>query len=149
MVPQYTRIDAGVPTVLTAEQIHPFVLEAMRKYFDLLSEEYGGALLEVQEAVNLSLREHKLVLINEEYLLGYIVGSEWYSRELILQEEFLIRVGQGATKLTEVFQAMKALALLEGAKSVQVGTRAASNKEAIRRLYRRYGMTEIMTVMRC
>lgn len=148
-IPQYLRLDAGTPTPLTREQIEPTVREAMKLYFDIHKADYGQWLLSADEAAEVSLRDHHIVLINSDYLIGYSKASEWYARGYVLTEEYLLRVGTGSTRLSEVFGAMKTFALLHGARGCEFGTRAASNKAAIRRLYARHGLTETMTVMRC
>ena len=148
MVPRYVRLDDGVPTRMTEEEVKPIVLAAMTYYADALKSEYGEFIVSPEEATERSLKEHNIVLINGEYLLAYILGTEWYARGCVLSEEYLIRVRKGPTTLSDVFSVMKALALIHGARGCQIGTRAAKNKEAIRRLYQRHGSTETMTVMR-
>jgi hypothetical protein len=148
-VPQYARLDNGIPTPLSRDQIEPIVHDAMVRYFDALTDEYGEYLMSPEEGTEKSLREHNILLINDDYLLGYVLGSEWYAKGLVLSEEYLIRVGKGKTTLTEVFDTMKALALIHGARECHVGTRASKNQKAIRKLYERHGLQETMTVMRC
>lgn len=147
-IPRYSRIDEGKLTCLTQEELTPFLTTAFQIYTENLKDEYGEHLLSVDEAIKKSLSEHNLILINGEYLLGYTLGSEWYSKGLIINEEFLIRINEGSTTLEDVFDVLKVLVLVHKAVSFQVGTRAAKNKAAIRRLYSRFGLKEVMTVMR-
>lgn len=147
-VPRYSRIDEGKLTCITTEELTPFLTKAFQIYTDNLREEYGEHLLSVDEAIQKSLAEHYIVLINGEYLLGYTVGSEWYSKGILINEEYLIRVNEGSTSLEDVFDVLGVLTLVHKAVGYQVGTRAAKNKKAIRRLYSRYGLKEVMTVMR-
>lgn len=148
-VPKYSSVKNGTPQALTSEQIKPFVYQAMTIYQSLLKDDFGDALISVEEATEVALREHYLVLLNDEYLIGYSVGREWYSTEPSLVEEYIIRVGEGKTSLKEVFELLKVLSLMHGARGCLVGTRAPKNKRAIRKLYERYGLTETMTIMRC
>lgn len=147
-IPRFCRVDNGTPSHLTRTEIKPFVLEAMAEYHALLEDDYGEHLLSVEQAAEHTLREHNIVLINGEYLLGYSEGSEWYARGTVLTEEYLIRIAPGKTQLKEVVETFKALTLIHGARGCQLGTRASPNKEAIRRLYQRAGLTEVMSIMR-
>lgn len=149
LIPQYTKLDDGIPTPLSQEEIRPFVYEAMCRYYAALEDEYGEHLMTPEEATEKSLREHYIVLIEGDYLLGYELGCEWYAKGEVLVEEYLIRIGTGKTPLSKVFELMKALALVHGARGCQVGTRASKNKQAIRKLYAKHGLRETMTVMRC
>lgn len=148
-VPKYSEVKNGTPSPLTPEQIKPFIHKAMTIYQSLLKDDFGDSLISVEEAVEIALKEHYLVLINGEYLVGYTVGNQWYSTASSLVEEYTIRVGEGKTSLQEVFDVLRALTLMHGARECLVGTRAPKNKRAIRKLYERYGLTETMTIMRC
>lgn len=146
-IPQYQRIDSGEPTALTRDQIYPHVLEAMRHYTASLTDLYPN-MLTPEEVTEDVLDEMSIVLIEEDYLLGYVIDSGWLTRDTHLSEEFLIRVGKGPTTLRNVLDLMKTLATLHGATAIHVGTLAMRNKAAGRRLYEREGLTELYTTMR-
>lgn len=143
-VPRYLRLDDMEPTTLSADDIRPYVHAAVVQYTEQLKGEYGDYLLGIDEAVETSLRDHHIVLINGEYLLAYYLTSEWFSTGKVLAEEYLMRVAPGETPLSSVFDTIRVLVKLHGAKEAQLGP----GSKALRRLYARHGAEESLTIMR-
>lgn len=143
-VPRYLRLDNMEPTPLTETDIRPIVRTAMVRYIEQVKDEYGQDLLPLDALIETSLRDHHLVLINGEYLLGYYLGSEWFSRGTVLMEEYLMRLEPGSTSLAEVFDTIRVLTKLHGAKEAHLGPKG----KALRRLYAKHGAVENVTTMR-
>ncbi|WP_067516893.1 hypothetical protein [Endozoicomonas ascidiicola] len=145
---RFIRFDESELTYVTGEQMEPYILKGMEEYERRLKSEYGDALLSPEEATEVTLRDHHIVLINGQYLLGYSIGSEFFSKAHVIQEEFLIRVAPGDASLCDVLWIFSLLKHLHKVDHCYVGTRAAHNQAAIRRLYSRYGGKELLTIMR-
>lgn len=144
-VPRFLRLDGLEPTALTRAEMAPLVRSAMVRYIDMVSAEYGNDLLSLDELVETSLRDHHLVLINGDYLLAYYLGAEWFSKGRVLNEEYLMRIGEGSTSLADVFDTIRVLLTLHGAKEAQLGPKGSP---ALKRLYARHGAEESVTIMR-
>lgn len=145
---KFIRFDDLEPTYLTAEQMEPFVVKAMEKYYRQLLPKYGDDLLTPEVATIEAMSKHHIALINNQYLVGYIIGREWYSTVPILQEEFLIRINRGDARLSDVMQVLCLLKKFHKVRHCQIGTRASGNQEAIERLYGKYGVEKLMMIMR-
>lgn len=144
----FTRYDNLELSYMTREQVKPYVLRGMKEYERRLKAEYGESLLTPAEATEVALSDFNIVLINGQYLLGYSIGSEFFSRENVIQEEFLIRITAGDSDLIDVLNIITLLKERHTVSHCYVGTRAARNQAAIRRLYNRYGGKELLTIMR-
>ena len=145
---QFIRFTGLEPEYLTCEQIKPVVLKAMQQYEKRLKADYGNALLTPEEAADYSLANHKVVLIDDQYLFGYVIGNAFFSKAQVMQEEFLIRVNHGKARLPDVLTVIRLLKRLHKVRHCYIGTRAAANQQAINRLYQRYGVTPLMQIMR-
>lgn len=143
-VPRYLRLDNMEPTTLSADDIRPYVRDAMVRYIEMVKDEYGEHLLSLDELIETSLQDHYIVLINGEYLLAYYLTSEWFSTGKVLAEEYLMRVAPGETPLSNVFDTIRVLTKLHGAKEAQLGP----GNSALRKLYARHGAEESLTIMR-
>jgi len=147
-VSRFLRFEQGEISYLSPEEIEPFVLKAMKKYERRLQPDYGRDLLSPEEATEVALKEQHIVLIEDDYLLGFTFGSEFFSKGKVIQEAFLMRIGTGHSSLLTVLSSIKVLKTIYKVAHCYVGTRAATNQSALRRLYRRYGGQELLTVMR-
>jgi hypothetical protein len=144
-IPQYLRLDHLVPTPLTREEVRPFVWLSMEQYRPTVITEYSGAVRELEDLVETSLQDHHIVLINGEYIFGYYLGAEWFATQETLMEEYLMRISPGSTSLSEVFDVIRLLVRLHGAREAQLGPRESP---ALKRLYARHGAQETVTTMR-
>jgi hypothetical protein len=143
-VPRYLRLDGMEPTTLSTDEIRPYVHDAMVRYIEMVKDEYGDHLLSLDELVETSLQDHHIVLINGEYLLAYYLTSEWFSTGKVLAEEYLMRMAPGETPLSSVFDTIRVLVKLHGAKEAQLGP----GSKALRKLYAKHGAEESLTIMR-
>lgn len=145
MIPQYLRLDQLEPTPLSRKTIQPLVCSAMERYVPMVRNEYGASLRSMDDLIETSLNDHNILLINGDYLFAYYLGAEWFSTQDTLMEEYLMRIGEGTMTLTEVFDAIRLMVLLHGAKEAQLGPRESP---ALKRLYARHGAVETTTTMR-
>lgn len=143
-VPRYMRLDNMEPTTLSADDIRPYVHAAVVRYTEQMKGEYGDYLLGIDEAVETSLRDHHIVLINGEYLFAYYLSSEWFSTGKVLMEDYLMRVAPGETTLSHVFDILRVLTKLHGAREAQLGP----GSKPLKRLYAIHGAEESLTIMR-
>lgn len=80
------------------------------------------------------------VILDEAYLLVYNIGSPWYTQELILVEEMVLRIGKGS-HFSVVTDYLADLAEEHGCRVQLVGGALARSSRAITRLYQRQGFT--------
>lgn len=145
VIPCFLRLNNLVPEALTAEEITPVLYRALHQYSRQLLPEYGDDLLTVEDGLKVSLEEHRFLLINDDYLFAYEFGKEWFSTRPVIVEIFIIRVGDGKTTLREVFEAIRMLTRLYGARETQLSPRS---DPALHRLYRRCGAEDVTQIMR-
>lgn len=79
------------------------------------------------------------VIVNETYLVVYVVGSPWYTYKRVLEEQVVIRIYPGPGILNEVVTALEDIAAKSNCIGVSVGTALADNDVALCRLYERRG----------
>lgn len=145
---RYSRFLEQEHTYLTANQMRPYVVKAMTLYKDILRERYGDNLLSIQEATENALVQLHIVLIEDEYLLGYFIGHEFCSHAPIMQEEFLIRIQSGDVGLPQVFDVIRLLKKCHNVEECRLGTMAPGNQRAIQHLYKKHGAEPVLTIMR-
>ena len=78
------------------------------------------------------------VVINDEYLLLYVVGSSWWHDKPYLCEEFLLSLTPGGD-FPACLAVIEALAKDEGCGAVCIGTAASPSNEVYARLLNRHG----------
>lgn len=145
VVPRLLRLDDLHPTELSEGDLRPIILKAMQEYHSKFAPEYSGHVLSPEDATELSLREHNILVVNGDYLLAYDLGSEWFATETILYEIYLARIGTGTTSLSDLFDAIRVITKLHDAREAQL---SPSTGSALARLYRRHGAIETTTMMR-
>ncbi len=78
------------------------------------------------------------VVIDDAYLLVYTVGSPWYTQELVVLEDMVLRIGSGST-FSVVTDYLDGLAEEFNCKVQLVGGALARKPRALSRLYQRSG----------
>lgn len=78
------------------------------------------------------------VVLDEAYLLVYTVGSPWYSKELVVSEDMVLRIGKGSS-FSVVTDYLDDLAEKYDAKIQITGGALARHHRAITRMYERAG----------
>lgn len=144
-LPRFLRLDRLEPSVLTQEEIRPVVHRAMERFVEISPEASDPGSLNADQLTELSLSEYNIVIINGDYLFAFVIGNEWFSTTPILSEVYLMRIGDGKTSLAEVFDVIRVLTKLAGAREAQL---CPGGRPALNRLYRINGAEEAASIMR-
>lgn len=100
-------------------------------------------LVNVDHAVNAMMSgEVEHVVINDELLLAYSVGSPWYSDNLVVQELLVLRLYDGPTGLEAVADTLERIKQNTNAAMTIVGGAFSDKPAVLARAYRRLGFTE-------
>jgi hypothetical protein len=83
------------------------------------------------------------VILDEAYLVVYSVGQPWYSDRIFLQENMVLRIGEGSN-FSAVCDLLDDLAQHAGANDILVGGALAKYPRALIRLYKSRGY-ELLT----
>ena len=78
------------------------------------------------------------LVLDEAYLVAYSVGSPWYSERVFLQENIILRIGEGSS-FSAVCDLLDDLAEQHAANDILVGGALAKHPEALSRKYMRHG----------
>lgn len=144
-LPRFLRIDRMEPSVITQEEIRPIVHKAMERFVEISPEASDPGALNANQLTENSLSEYNIVIINGDYLFAYVIGNEWFSNAPVLSEVYLMRIGKGDTSLSEVFDVIRSLTKLAGAREAQL---CPGGRPALNRLYRINGAEEVASIMR-
>lgn len=81
------------------------------------------------------------VVVEDTYLLLYHFGTPWYSKDVMLEEQLVLKIHEGGGRFSDIPRALEGLAKHHGAVGVFTGTALASSNRALSRLYQREGFT--------
>jgi hypothetical protein len=87
---------------------------------------------------NIMCGEVESLIVDEAYLVCYSLGMPWFTKEIVLKEEMVLRIGAGSG-FSAVTDLLDDLADLSGATTIIVGGAFARAPEALIRLYNRAG----------
>jgi len=85
-----------------------------------------------------------LLLVDNEYLIGFSIEQPWFLEEEILNEEFVLHISRGASSLKNAVNALVQVGRNLEVQHVAVGTLAADNlyrHEGLASLYEKQGFT--------
>lgn len=89
------------------------------------------------------------VILDDQYLLVYDVGSMWHTPRVMLQELMLLRIKHGNSSMKDVVDLLDDLAVISHADTILVGGALAAKPKALARLYQRYGFFDTETPTLC
>ncbi len=89
------------------------------------------------------------VILDEAFLLVYSVGTPWYSDNLYLEEQLVLRIGEGSS-FDVVTDMLDDLADIVNAEAIIVASALAFSNRALSRLYTRRGFHngELVTLVK-
>lgn len=87
---------------------------------------------------NIIAGEIESLIVDEAYLVCYSLGMPWFTTELILKEEMILRIGDGSN-FSAVTDLLDDLAAISGANTIIVGGAFARAPVALIRMYSRAG----------
>lgn len=136
-------LDKLVESSLTYKEIDNLIRRAYRE-FRKLHERKGSQLHDEDTCVQYILNNMLIVLVDDKYVLGAVIGEQWLSPDVVLKEEFLWAYGEGTATMEDVVRVLSLISQELGCVRFLVGTMAADSYQehtALARMYRAAGVT--------